>query len=223
MQLFVHDPDTTSPQIIEIAETVLVRELVVGHDGDLVWLAEVEVPLELDVTVVEAGRGHGHHVHRGPHRKVEVNLVGEGRHAHHRFAPSLRCARIIAWGVEHLQLGKIADVELIDRGSGAVVDPDRQIGTLTRRGHGTLELELRRVRHDVHIVVNATRHTVAAGSISFDAVVALAYPNPPGPNPEYTVQYRKGPSADPKRSLLAGHDVEVREGMIFNVTATDKS
>lgn len=51
MQLFVHDPDTTSPQIIEIAETVLVRELVVGHDGDLVWLAEVDVPLELDITV----------------------------------------------------------------------------------------------------------------------------------------------------------------------------
>lgn len=104
-----------------------------------------------------------------------MNLVAEGRHAHHRFAPSLRCARIITWGgVEHLQLGKIADVELIDRGSGAIVDPDRHIGTLTRRGHGTLELELRRVRHDVHIVVNATRHTVAAGSISFDAVVALA-------------------------------------------------
>lgn len=223
MQLFVHDADTVSPQVLEISETALVRELVVGRDGDLVWRAEVEIPLELDVTVVDAGLSNGHHVHRGPHRKVEVNLVAEGRHAHHHFAPSLRCARVIAWGVEHLHLGKPADVELVERATGTIVDPDRHIGTLSRRGHSTLELELRRVRHDVHIVVNATRYIVAAGSISFDAVVALAYPTPPGPDPEYTVQYRKGPSADPKRSLLQGHDVEVREGMIFNVTATDKS
>ncbi len=223
MKLFVHDPDSTSPEAVEVSETALIRELV-GHHGDLAWLAEAETPLELDITVTEAGLHDGHHVFRGPHRKVEVNLyVAAERRANHSFAPSLRSERILAWGVKHLKLGEVADFELIDRSSSATVDPDRRIGTLTQRAPAALDLELRRTLRDVNIVVNATRYSVAAGPISFAAVVALAYPTPPGPNPEYTVQYRKGPSADPKRSLLEGQHVEAREGMIFNVTATDKS
>lgn len=76
---------------------------------------------------------------------------------------------------------------------------------------------------DVTIIVNATPHRVAAGVITFEAVVALAYPTPPGPNPEYTVAYRKGGPHHPKGTLNEGQSIDVREGMIFNVTATDKS
>jgi hypothetical protein len=76
---------------------------------------------------------------------------------------------------------------------------------------------------DVTIIVNATRHTVPAGLISFEALAALAFPVPPGPNPEYTVSYRGGDPRHPEGTVVEGQSVKVREGMIFNVTGTDKS
>ncbi|OYN76250.1 hypothetical protein CG716_23110 [Mycolicibacterium sphagni] len=77
--------------------------------------------------------------------------------------------------------------------------------------------------HEVTIVINAAQHIVPAGLISFESLAALAFPVPPGPNPEYTVSYRNGDPRHPEGTLVEGQSVKVREGMIFNVTGTDKS
>lgn len=75
----------------------------------------------------------------------------------------------------------------------------------------------------VTIIVNTREKTVEKGKISFDEVVALAFNNPPtGPNVAFTVLYRRGQGND-EGSLAPGQSVEVTEGMIFNVTATDRS
>lgn len=223
MQLFIYGPQAETPEIVEVQGIMLVRELIIGHGGDLIWIEDSEVPLELDITLVQAGVENGHHLHRGPCRKIEVELHTEGRVLQHLFAPSVPCRRVASWGAEQLGFGDAADVDLIDPRTGAALDPGRHVGTLTRHGECTAQLELRRVHHQVHVVINAARHTVPAGLITFDGVVALAYPTPPGPDPEYTVSYRKGRPEHPKGSLLEGRSVEVREGMIFIVTATDKS
>src|SRR3546814_7377380 len=61
-------------------------------------------------------------------------------------------------------------------------------------------------------------------TISFEELVALAFPQPPtGPQVCFTVSYRKGPPPRPEGSLLPGQSVHVIEGMTFHVTATDKS
>jgi hypothetical protein len=39
----------------------------------------------------------------------------------------------------------------------------------------------------------------------------------------YTVTYRKGDGHKPEGTLTEGERVKVKDGMIFNVTATDKS
>src|SRR3546814_4196644 len=76
----------------------------------------------------------------------------------------------------------------------------------------------------VHILVNAREHVVGPGTISFEELVALAFPQPPtGPQVCFTVSYRKGPPPRPEGSLLPGQSVHVIEGMTFHVTATDKS
>lgn len=79
------------------------------------------------------------------------------------------------------------------------------------------------VTRKVTIIINATPHTVHAGVISFDELVALAYPVPPGPDPEYQVSYHNGDPRHPEGTLLESQSVDIREGMIFNVTGTDKS
>jgi len=74
------------------------------------------------------------------------------------------------------------------------------------------------------IYVNGEQKEVMTKTVSFAEIVKLAYPTPPkGDNILYTVSYEDGPPANPKGSLKEGETVKVKNGMIFNVTATDKS
>ena len=78
--------------------------------------------------------------------------------------------------------------------------------------------------HRVTIIVNAREKTWTEKEISFEQVVKLAFPTPPpGENIVYTVTYRKGEGHKPEGTLTQGESVKVKDGMIFNVTATDKS
>ena len=74
------------------------------------------------------------------------------------------------------------------------------------------------------IAVNAQKKEVAETKLSFDEVVKLAFPIAPnGQNIMFTIKYRKGPKQNPKGSLLEGQTVRIKNGMIFDVTPTDRS
>jgi hypothetical protein len=77
----------------------------------------------------------------------------------------------------------------------------------------------------VTIVVNTKEKIVEKNKeISFEEIVSLAYDgNPPtGPYIEFTVMYRRG-QGNKDGSLVAGKTVKVKEGMVFSVSATDRS
>jgi hypothetical protein len=77
---------------------------------------------------------------------------------------------------------------------------------------------------DFLIIVNGQKKTVTTKTVTFDEIVKLAFPTPPsGANILYTVSYEDGPKVNPQGSLKEGGTVKVKDGMIFNVTATDKS
>lgn len=77
---------------------------------------------------------------------------------------------------------------------------------------------------EVTVVVNGRRKVVEKGELSFSEIIALAFENPnPGPNIIFTVTYRKGEAKKPKGTLVEGETVKVKDGMIFDVTRTDKS
>ncbi len=71
------------------------------------------------------------------------------------------------------------------------------------------------------IIVNGRKKVVTAKEISFAEVVALAN-LPTGPNIVFTVTYRRG-DGDKEGTMVEGDTVKIKDGMIFNVTATDKS
>lgn len=74
------------------------------------------------------------------------------------------------------------------------------------------------------IIVNGRKKVVTAKELSFAEVVALAFDTPPtGQNIVFTVTYRKGDDHKPEGTLVEGEKVKIKDGMIFNVTATDKS
>lgn len=74
------------------------------------------------------------------------------------------------------------------------------------------------------IYVNGEQKMVTTKTLTFAEIVKLAYPVPPtGENILYTASYEDGPHANPQGPFKAGETVKVKNGMIFNVTATDKS
>lgn len=74
------------------------------------------------------------------------------------------------------------------------------------------------------IIVNGREHLTKEKYLTFREVVSLAFnPPPTGPNVCLSVTYRRGHGNKPEGILTEGEEVKVKEGMIFNVTATDKS
>ena len=73
------------------------------------------------------------------------------------------------------------------------------------------------------IIVNGREKVPAKEDMTFNEIVALAEGLPSGQFIVYTVTYRRGPRNKPEGTLVEGETVKVTNGMIFNVTATDKS
>ena len=77
---------------------------------------------------------------------------------------------------------------------------------------------------EITIIVNGREKVVDKKELSFLEIVALAFETPPtGPNIVFTITYRRGHGDKPEGTLLPGETVTIKQGMIFNVTATDKS
>ena len=76
----------------------------------------------------------------------------------------------------------------------------------------------------VVVIVNGRPRTVQKNEeLSFDAVVALAFPSPPtGEGVQFTVQYTRA-EGNKSGTLVEGQSVKVKEGMEFDVTATNRS
>lgn len=76
----------------------------------------------------------------------------------------------------------------------------------------------------VIVVVNGRAKMVPKDDISFEELVQLAFDNPPtGEGVQFTIQYTRGQGGKPAGTLLEGGTVKVKEGMEFDVTATDRS
>lgn len=58
--------------------------------------------------------------------------------------------------------------------------------------------------------------------LSYEEVVTLAG-IPLGPDSAVTVAYSKGEDRKPQGTLVAGQDVKIKEGMVFDVARTNRS
>jgi tRNA(Ile)-lysidine synthase TilS/MesJ len=84
--------------------------------------------------------------------------------------------------------------------------------------------ELKEAEHKYHVIVNLREKTVDERYLSFEQVVKLAYPDPTlGKEYDYTVTYDKGPKENPEGEMVSGDTVKIKDGMVFNVTQTDRS
>lgn len=133
------------------------------------------------------------------------------------------------WGQDTIAEAELRALAELEDDEDIVLDRERDEtvprgGTIALGPKGVEALYSRKVEpRQVEIFVNGRAKMVDRGPISFETVVALAnLPTPPGET-IYTVSYRKGPEPKPEGSLVAGQSVRVRKGMVFNVTATNRS
>lgn len=76
----------------------------------------------------------------------------------------------------------------------------------------------------ITIIVNARRKELHQRRVSFWEIVMLAFPEAvPAENIIYTVNYARGPGANPEGSMVDGQQVQIKNEMTFYVTPTDKS
>lgn len=76
----------------------------------------------------------------------------------------------------------------------------------------------------ITLIVNGRPKLWAEKMISFEQIVVLAFGTyDPKPDKVYTVTYDRGPHENPEGSMVKGNTVFVKDKMIFNATATDKS
>lgn len=134
------------------------------------------------------------------------------------------------WGASHvtgLTLKKLAGIDLATMtvwlevpGSTGRPIGDQEFVNLAEPG---VERFLTRVR-EYRIFVNTRPKEVSTHTLGFWEVVKLAFPQAvPNPTTYYTITYKRGPKANPEGSLVAGETVHIKDGMLFNVTPTDKS
>lgn len=76
----------------------------------------------------------------------------------------------------------------------------------------------------ITIIVNGREKQIPKDELTFDEIVHLAFDDPPtGEFICFTITYRRGKGNKPEGELHEGESVKVKDGMVFNVTATDKS
>lgn len=76
----------------------------------------------------------------------------------------------------------------------------------------------------IEIIINGRQKMITDKELTFDQIVFLAFDNPPnGDNVIFTVTYRRGEGHKPEGTLVKGETVKIKDGMIFNVTATSRS
>ena len=78
-------------------------------------------------------------------------------------------------------------------------------------------------RKPVTIYINTRPFSFDANEITFEQVVALAFPDAPqGENVSFSVLYHRG-HGNHEGTLTASQAVKVKDGMRFDVTPTDRS
>jgi len=87
-----------------------------------------------------------------------------------------------------------------------------------------MEKENKRHEKEFTIIVNAREKVWTKKEISYQEVVELAFGSySDDPMIVYSITFAKGDKSHKQGSMVKGDSVKVKNGMIFNVTQTNKS
>ena len=104
---------------------------------------------------------------------------------------------------------------------------DETVAAFLAHGHCQPPVWIFTDKRKFRIVVNTKKELVETEHVSYAQIVAFAYPTSPaapvGQQIAYTITYRHGPRVNPDGTLIENARLEVKDGMIFDVTVTFRS
>lgn len=106
-------------------------------------------------------------------------------------------------------------------GEDRLIEPDALVD-LTKPGIERFVTAARPPR-EIEIIVNARKRTITDPHVTFEQIVAIAFPGPHEPNVRFSMTFRNAASKPHKGELAAGGSVEAKNGTTFNVTRTVQS
>ncbi len=138
--------------------------------------------------------------------------------------------RVFEWGgsrISGMTLKKLAAVDLttngvwldVPRGEDMPIADD-ELFDLSAPGVERFFTSAR----EITIIVNGRPKSVTQTRMTFLEIVRLAFPGTViNETTAITVTFKRGPAERPEGSMVEGESVRLKNGMVFNVTATDKS
>jgi hypothetical protein len=147
LELFKHTPGQEDPTIIEVEESIRVRELFEVEDAEgHIWLADIDEEIDLELTLLDAGIKHHSHVHHSRCTVVSVEIRFADDRFRRDFAPSATIKRVRKWAVGP----KAADLSpdqavthvLAEPGADHFLDGDVLVGSLVGKASCTVILNL---------------------------------------------------------------------------------
>jgi hypothetical protein len=142
MELFAHSASGQVPALIEVEETMTVREVlsVFGSDQEGFWIEDTEEELDVEVTLAEAGVHDRHHVHHHRCRRVEVVVRHIDEERRHEFSPATTVGRVLIWALGpegfNIPVEQRPEYGFLGCSDGKAVPNDAHVGSLTGPGTG---------------------------------------------------------------------------------------
>jgi hypothetical protein len=147
MKIYVHQEGRAEAEVVEAGGEVVVAEAL-GIDGAeelLVLIEDGEEPLDLTITLEEAGVRDRGHVFRGRRHRVEATVAFNGEVRTHRFSTSAPVERVLKWAVgkQGFDLGKADAAEhTLALPDGPIPAADEHLGSLDDATPGHIRFDL---------------------------------------------------------------------------------
>ena len=143
IKVFVQGEGIKDVVIVEVLESAFVQDLISAAfekgipqgDGEqlaVVFLEDLEDPLDSALSLVDAGIGARQHVHVHRIQKIQVTVSFNGLQKSRVFAPSITVGKVKKWAAKEFGMTKEDSVEHALQISGSTEKPDEHmhIGSL---------------------------------------------------------------------------------------------
>jgi hypothetical protein len=142
MRIYIHTQGRQEPEAIDVAAGSKLDELAQAHEGEVVMVEDGESPLDLQMTVTEAGLGARSHVFVGAAQHVWVEINFNGQLKSERFSSAHRVERVFRWATSKHGFG-LSDADAAEHilalcGSGTTPPSDKLLGSLLAPGEERL-------------------------------------------------------------------------------------
>lgn len=140
MELFLHSEKGPVPAIVDVQESMTVREvlLLFASDQEGLWIEGSEDELDANLTLEQAGVHHRHHIHHHRCRRVTVVVRHIDEERQHEFSPAATVGTVLTWALGsdafNIPEEQRPEYGFLSCNEGKAIPDDTHVGSLTGAG-----------------------------------------------------------------------------------------